>query len=477
MRKLFTILFLIPLIAQAQIRTRYHFPNPVVIIDTVVTPPIDPPPPPPPSPRPADSVTLTYLTLPEGEIGTISNQNGLIIRNKKFTNTNPLINGGKIFNINDCEDITFENCYFGPSIDIAIDAYNVKRLTVKHSLFANNKTGVYCTNCEDIKIDSNQFINPIGPFARGQAVQFNTVSTSATGQCTVMDNRIEAFPGESDPEDLININNSNGRSGAPILVTRNILRGGGPSMSGGGILIGERGGNWNSSTNNKAYNPGNYGFSISGGSNNVMSDNMLWMDSYRAIDDWSNVGFIIWAQAEAASLPCVNITYTNNSGYIVSARFGANPLFDGGNCTITNSGNTYYNNSSDTAAFKAALNFPAKVITALSEDDLWTVREQSQQFRRAHWVPRPTVSAEADKTVGTASTTLTTAGTPTSPNDGVFNYRWVQVSGPVAVTITSATSQTCNVSNMTENGDYVFRVELHDGQGVSASDKVTVTKN
>ncbi len=202
---------------------------------------------------------------------------------------------------------------------------------------------------------------------------------------------------------------------------------------------------------------------------------MVWMDSYRAIDDWSNVGFIIWAQAEAASLPCNPITYTNNSGYIVSARFGANPFFDGGNCTITNTGNTYYNNSSDTTAFKALLNFPDRVITAVSEDDLWTIREQSQQFRRAHWVQRPTVATEADKAIGTTTTTLTTSGTPTSPNGG-FHYRWVQVSGPNNATITNATSQTCDLSDLV-NGDYVFRVTLHDDDGVGASAKITVTKN
>lgn len=476
MKKLLIILFLIPLVSKSQIQTRYHFPDPVVIIDTVVEPPIDPPPPPPPSPKPVDTVRVTYLTLPQGQIGTIANTNGLVIKHKRFTNSNPNVNGGKLFNIFDSDDITFDSCYFGASIDNAIDAYNVKRLTVTNSLFANNKTGVYCTNCEDVKVNNNQFINPIGPFARGQAVQFNTVSTSATGQCEVKNNRIEAFMGESDPEDLININNSNGRAGAPIDVSGNILRGGGPSMSGGGVLIGERGGNYNSSTNNKCYNTGNYLFSISGGSNNVMSNNYGWMDSYRTIDDWSNVGFIIWAQNEAAALPCNPITYTNNNAYVVSARFGANPFFDGGNCTITNTGNTYYNNGSDTTAFKAAMNFPVNVITALSWWDLLEVRNESQQFRAAHWVPRPTVATEADKTISGTSTTLTTSGTPTSPNGG-FNYLWKQATGPVAINITSATSQTCTISDLTESGEYLIVLILTDSQGVQTSDRIIVTKN
>lgn len=475
MKKLLLILFLIPIISKSQIRTRYHFPDPIFILDTVVIPPIDPPPPPPPSPRPVDTVRVTYLTLPVGQIGTISNQNGLVIKHKRFTNTNQLVNGGQIFNINDCEDITFDSCYFGASIGNAIDAYNVKRLTVTNSLFANNKTGVYCTNCEDVKVNNNQFINPIGPFARGQAVQFNTVGTSATGQCEVKNNRIEAFMGESDPEDLININNSNGRAGAPIDVSGNILRGGGPSMSGGGILIGERGGNYNSMTNNKAWNPGNYIFSVSGGSNNVMSNNYGWMDTHRDIDIWSNVGFIIWAQAEATLVPCNPVTFTNNSAYVVSTRFGANPFFDGGNCTITNTGNTFLNNGSDTTAFKTAMAFPETVITALSWADLLAVREESQQFRAGHWVPRPTVTTEADKTIGGTSTTLTEIS-GTSPN-GTPSYLWKQVSGPKAAIITNATSQTCTVSDLTEDGEYVFVLLKGDDQGVQASDRTMVTKN
>lgn len=476
MKKLLFILFLLPLVSKSQIRTPFHFPDPVIILDTVVEPPIDPPPPPPPSPRPVDTVRATYLTLPLGQMGTIANASGLVIKHKRFTNPNSGVNGGKIFSIFDSQNIWFDSCYFGPSYDVAIDAYNVQGLKVTNSLFANNMTGVYATNCEDVQVNNNQFINPVGPFARGQAVQFNTVGTSASGQCWVRDNRIEAFMGESDPEDLININNSHGRSGAPIDVSGNILRGGGPSMSGGGILIGERGGSWNSIINNKAYNPGNYIFSVSGGSNNVMSNNYGWMDTHRDLDVWSNVGFIIWAQNESTLVPCNPITFTNNSAYLVSTRFGANPYFDGGNCTITDSGNTFLNNGSDTTAFKIAMAFPETVITALSWADLWLVREESQQFRRAHWIARPTVATEADKVVTGSSTTLTTSGTPTSPNGG-FNYLWRQVSGPVAATITSATSQTCSVSNMTEEGEYVFIITLHGDQGEGASDRITLNVN
>lgn len=475
MKKLLFILFLIPLVSKSQIRTAYHFPDPVIILDTVVEPPIDPPPP-PPGPGPVDTIRATYLTLPLGQMGTIANANGLVIKHKRFTNPDPNVNGGKILSIFDSENIIIDSCYFGASYDVAIDAYNVKGLIVRHCLFANNKTGVYATNCEDVNVDSNQFVNAVGPFARGQAVQFNTVGTSATGQCTVNDNRAENFMGESDPEDIININNSNGRPGAPIEVKRNILRGGGPSMSGGGILIGERGGGYQSMTDNKAYNPGNYIFSVSGGSFNEMSDNYGWMDSHRALDNWSNVGFIIWAQNESTLVPCNPVTFTNNSAYVVSARFGANPYFDGGNCTITDSGNTFLNNGSDTTAFKAAMAFPVTVITALSEIDLYRVRRESQQFRRAHWIPIPTVATEADKAIAGTSTTLTTSGTPTSPNGG-FNYEWKQVSGPVAVSITNATSQTCTVTNMSAVGEYGFIVILSDNQGAQATEEMTVTKN
>lgn len=469
MKKLLFILFLIPLVSQSQIRTRYHFPPPVIIIDTI--PDEDPPEDPE---RPPDSVTYTYLTLPEASPATYSNQDNLVIENKRFTNLDPLVNGGKALYFVNCNNVTVRNCYFGSSIDNAIELYDGTGVTIENNLFANNRTGVYALNSKDVIVQNNQFINPIGPFPRGQAVQFNSVTTTATGQCAVRNNRIEAFMAESRPEDLINLYHSHGRAGAAIDVSGNICRGGGPSMSGGGILIGDDGGSYQTSDNNKGYNTGNYGFSISGGSNQTMTGNLLWIDTYRDLDVWSNVGFIVWAQG-SSSLPCNSNVYTNNKGYVVTTRFGANPFFDGGNCSFTNTGNVYLDNSSDTTAFKAELAFPETVITAVSNDDLWRIRNESQTHRAGDWLLRPTVAAEANKTISGTSTTLTTSGTPTSPNGG-FNYYWTVVSGPNNPTVTNGQTQTCTLNDLIP-GIYVVRVVLLDDEGCGVANWHTLTVN
>ena len=469
MRILFIILFF-STVANAQIATRYHFPPPVVIIDTV--PDEDPPEEPG---RPPDSITLTYLTLPEGSPASYSNQSNIIIENKRFTNLNPLVNGGNIFNFNNCTNVIIRNCFFDASVGNAIDDYASSNFLVENCLFANNKTGAYFTNSEDVIVQDCEMINPCGPFARGQFVQFNTVSTSATGQCRVRRNRVESFLGESKPEDIINIYHSNGRAGAPIDVSENIIRGGGPSMSGGGILIGDDGGSYQTSANNKVWNSGNYGLSISGGSNMTMTANYLWIDTHRDVDVWSNVGFIVWAQG-SSSLPCASNVYTNNKGYVVTTRFGANPFFDGGNCTFTNTGNVYLNNSSDTTAFKIEMAFPDRVITKLSENDLWIKRNESQQFKvDGVWVNRATVAAEADKTISGTTTTLTTSGTPTSPQGG-FHYQWTQISGPNTAGITNGATQTCSLSGLVA-GVYEFRIVLASDQGDGAADWVILTVN
>ena len=73
------------------------------------------------------------------------------------------------------------------------------------------------------------------------------------------------FFGESDPEDLISMFNSSGTEESPISIRNNIFRGGGPSASGGGIMLGDYGGSYQIAENNVLLNPGQYGMAASGG--------------------------------------------------------------------------------------------------------------------------------------------------------------------------------------------------------------------
>lgn len=85
----------------------------------------------------------------------------------------------------------------------------------------------------------------------------------------------------------------------------------------------------------------------------------------------------------------------------------------------------------------------------------------------------PTVNAGIDQFIRqpTNSTTLTAVA---SDIDGsISNYQWTKQSGP-AVTIGANNSAALSLTNLVL-GTYVFRIEVTDNQGASASDEITVT--
>src|SRR5687768_1325871 len=209
-----------------------------------------------------------YLTLPAGSSRIINGQSNLIIENLSFKN--PLGDIIQIFNSN---NITIRNCYFGASLGEAISIEGSSNITIENCFFSNNRTGVYAVSSSGIKVNNNQFINVHGPFPRGQYVQFNGVSGVGN---SVIGNKGECFKGESYPEDLVNMFNSSGTSGSPITISGNQFRGGGPSLSGGGILGGDYGGNWVRVENNLLVDPGNYGIAAAGGNNITLNANKVY---------------------------------------------------------------------------------------------------------------------------------------------------------------------------------------------------------
>ncbi|NOY16159.1 MAG: right-handed parallel beta-helix repeat-containing protein [Gammaproteobacteria bacterium] len=97
--------------------------------------------------------------------------------------------------------------------------------------------------------------------------------------------------GKSDPEDLINVYKSSGTAIDPILISGNKFLGGGPSPSGGGIILGDQGGAFQIAENNILVNPGQYGMQIAGGNNNIIRNNQIFSDARR---DFTNGGIIVW---------------------------------------------------------------------------------------------------------------------------------------------------------------------------------------
>ncbi|MBD0260151.1 MAG: right-handed parallel beta-helix repeat-containing protein [Cytophagales bacterium] len=189
--------------------------------------------------------------------------------------------------LNNCSNVRIENCILGPSLDEGVRIYGSTNVTITNCSFESNSSGVYALQSTGIRVNYNQFSNVQGPFPRGQFVQFDKVSVHPTNPVAseIKFNVGEITCREGNPEDLISIYSSNGTAAYPILVKGNKLRGGGPSISGGGIMAGDGGGSYTVIEDNLVVNPGNYGIAISGGFNNTIRNNQIYA-RYQCHNGW-----------------------------------------------------------------------------------------------------------------------------------------------------------------------------------------------
>lgn len=295
-----------------------------------------------------------YFLLPVSNPIVLNGQSDVIIDGKRFENS-----PGVSIKITNCKSITIKNCFFNRSVAEAIVIENSIGVTVQYNLFAWNTAGVYAATSQGIKVLNNQFVNMrqvAGP-KRGQFVQFNTVTGAGN---EVSNNKGENFPGESDPEDMISMFRSSGTSASPIQIRNNWGRGGGPSASGGGIVLGDYGGSYIVADGNVLLNPGNYGMAISGGHYMTITNNKIFSKQTLI----SNNPLFIWAQAGAA---CSNNTIRNNRVTWINSAGIFNDGWNPGNCT-----NTVW--QPPTRITEAELNFPVHLIDYVTPEELLKIR-------------------------------------------------------------------------------------------------------
>lgn len=211
-----------------------------------------------------------------------------------------------------CSNITIRNCKFkNVTAREAILAEKGTNIQIIDCSFENVYGGFKAVKCDgNIKFEHNDVKNVVGDTKGGvvnlQAVQFNRCSGADN---SISYNSIENIEGESCPDDNINIFFSHGTPDSPIRVANNWIRGGGPSPSGGGILIGDWGGSHQISENNIVVNPGQYGMGIAGGNNMTVRNNKIY-SKQRA---FTNVGMSIcnWTQNNTTG-KSYNIRVANN---------------------------------------------------------------------------------------------------------------------------------------------------------------------
>ena len=231
------------------------------------------------------------------------------------------INGGTVpcISLTNCTNIRITHCKLINSKTLGISLSGCTNVMVDSNYVANVSTGVYAVNSKTIQVEYCQMKNMQGPLPRGAFVQFDNVSGT---YCRVSHNRFENILGASYPEDAISMYKSNGTAADPILITDNWIRGGGPSKTGGGIMLGDNGGSYQTASYNTLVNPGQYGMAVSGGTNMQMFGNKI----YGKVQSFTNVGLYYWNQS---GLPSSAITINANRVNFTSQVYALNNFFLG----------------------------------------------------------------------------------------------------------------------------------------------------
>ena len=278
---------------------------------------------------------------------SIDSQSGVTIRGLKITSQ-----AGPCVTIRNSSSIIIDASDIGPCAGNAVEIVGSSALKVVNSLihtehdgtksensglgvfvhssvnvlvqgneFAYNESSVYTVNSEDIRVIGNFSVNPLGPFPRGQHVQFNNVQGGMIAEnygLSSGDTALYKYPAHQ--EDAINV-----WSSAFVEVRANYLVGG-DSPSGCGIIA-DGSGNANSFVNNVVIRTAQCGVAIAGGTNHVIAGNKVLDPNIPSGS--GNIGIYVWNQYSG---PCAGHSVAGNdvSNLLPDGRY--NDYWNGGNC-------------------------------------------------------------------------------------------------------------------------------------------------
>lgn len=267
--------------------------------------------------------------VPSGPITLISGQT---VSGVHVTSTSgPCIVGSNV------QNVRITNSKIGPcgptAQGVGVSLYASHDVRVDHNAFDDIASALYAQTDTSGRIvfDHNVATRIRGPKARGQLVQFNGIAGPGHRiACNVSDQTLPGYL--AGPEDHISIFKSAGTAESPIEIAYNRMRGGGPSLSGSGILAGDYGSAHVSIHHNTMVETANVGFAIAGGSDIRYEQNR----AFSGQTPYSNVGAYVWAQADAG---CKDNAMIGNRTYWYNKTGTWNPFWNGGNCentTLTN---------------------------------------------------------------------------------------------------------------------------------------------
>jgi len=208
--------------------------------------------------------------------------------------------GSNAVNLNQCRNLTFRNCVIKNCRGLGFNLYECQNIQIINCDFENLISAVYAHRCSNITVRNSTCYDIRGPMPRGQFVQFNDCQGGYVGY-NVSINRLT----DSDQEDIVNMYKCFSDANNPTVIEYNYFQGGGPSASGGGIMLGDAGGSHLISRGNILVDVGQYGLAVAGGSRMTHTNNQVYCRS----QPFTNVGAYVWAQNVTE---CNHITVTNN---------------------------------------------------------------------------------------------------------------------------------------------------------------------
>jgi hypothetical protein len=229
--------------------------------------------------------------------------------------------GGYGIELFDSQNVTIRAVTISGIAQSAIYIFNSSNVVVEESRITGGLSGVYAVESTGVRVECNTIEDPRGPVPRGQFVQFDKVTGAGNAiRCNAGRNSPE-----NHPEDAVSLYKSRGTPQSPIVVADNLIVGGGPSMFGGGIMLGDDGGEYQVAERNDLVNPGQYGIAVASGNNMAIRNNRV----YARAQVFTNVGISVWNQYPHK---CSDISVEGNDVKWISKTGAPNPYWTGNNC-------------------------------------------------------------------------------------------------------------------------------------------------
>lgn len=243
------------------------------------------------------------------------NINGLVIEGKILGHD---LHSDRAITLWNCKNVTIKNCKFlDIHTGVAIYADTCENVVVEHCHFENIHRGFIAasTTYGGMIFRNNHVKNLLGSiyggFVFSQAVQYNGVKGPNNA---IINNSIDNILGESECEDVINMFNSFGTESSPLQITGNWIRGGGPKNvlsgdhTGGGITLGDWGGEYQYVENNILVNSGSSGIGIGGGDFITIINNKI----YGSLRPYGNASIVLYNWTPTETGETTSLTVRDN---------------------------------------------------------------------------------------------------------------------------------------------------------------------